>query len=302
MLTLQSLRLFVRVVKDASFSGAGRSVGLSAASVSRSINDLEEYLGVRLLNRSSRKLSLTEAGTTYYQRVEAILGDLQDANEQLTILGSEPRGTLRVHARTGIGTLIVGPALPKFLKQYPDLRVEFITSNNDTIDIIDLNIDVDIRIGKLKDSTFIGKLLAPSDRIVVGSEAYFYEYEIPTHPDDLVKHNCIYYSSGASKPVWRYRDKNGAIGEVKINGNFSTDNGLVLIDSAVQGVGLILIAHLDVLEHLNSGRLIRVLQNYDITRAEFEFGVYAVYQKRRHLSGKLDAFITFLTELFRDLH
>src|SRR5262249_22701262 len=145
---LQTLRLFVRSVRHGSFSAAGRHEGLSAASVSRHMRALEDDLGVRLLNRSSRKLSLTDAGEVFYQRGEHILGDLQEASDAVAHLHAGVRGTLRVHSRISVGELCIAPALPAFLARHPELRVELSLTNATAIDMVAQKIDVDVRIGK----------------------------------------------------------------------------------------------------------------------------------------------------------
>jgi len=296
MLTLQALRLFVQVVRDGSFTKAGRSVGLSAASVSRNVFVLEDHLGVRLINRTSRKLSLTEAGTGYFDQVEAVLRELQDANDKLSELKSEPTGTLRIHAQMGIQSLIVCAALPNFLLKYPAIHVDFLTSSNAEIDLIERNIDVDIRLGRLKDSSLVGRVLLPNEAIIVGAPGYFDGRPFPKHPTDLSEHNCLFWISDATRPIWRYREKDGAHGEVNIRGSLNSDNGFVLIDAALRGIGLILVSHLAIREHLQSDRLVWVLRDYPMARVDFDIGLYAVYQKGRRLSGKLDAFISYLAD------
>ena len=156
---LRSMRLFVGVVQNGSLSAAGRQHGLSPASVSRHISALEESVGGRLLNRTSRKLTLTEAGEIYFHKVEHILQQILEANESVAQLQSVPRGTLRVHSRMLVGHQYIVPALPEFMKQYPDITVDLLLSNH-AVDLVEQNIDVDIRIGKLVDSSLIARKLA----------------------------------------------------------------------------------------------------------------------------------------------
>ena len=167
---MQPMRIFVSVVQNGSLSSAGRQLGLSPASVSRHIGALEESLGCRLVNRTSRKLTLTEAGELYYAKVGEILQQIAEANDSVAELQAQPRGTLRVHSRVLVGHLHVVPVLPEFLARYPEVTVDLLMSNR-VIDVVEQNIDVDIRIGKLVDSSLVARKLAASERVVCASPA-----------------------------------------------------------------------------------------------------------------------------------
>ena len=161
---LQPMRIFVSVVQNGSLSSAGRQLGLSPASVSRHISALEESLGCRLVNRTSRKLTLTEAGELYFARVEQILQQVAEAKDSVSQLQTMPRGTLRVHSRMLVGQLHIAPALPAFLAQNPEVKVDLLLSNR-VVDLVEQNIDIDVRIGKLIDSSLVARQLAVSERI-----------------------------------------------------------------------------------------------------------------------------------------
>lgn len=293
---LQPMRIFVSVVQNGSLSSAGRQLGLSPASVSRHISALEESLGCRLVNRSSRKLTLTEAGELYYGKVEQILHQIAEANDSVSQLQTAARGTLRVHTRMLVGHLIVVPALPEFMERNPDVKIDLLMSNN-AVDLVERNIDVDIRIGKLNDSSLVARRLSPAERVLCASPAYLASRGAVHSPDDLAAHNCLTYRINVGQTVWRFLDEAGVLKEVPVAGSLQSDNGLALLNATLAGVGVALMPDWAVREHLAAGRLKRLLQQFRISHIEFDNGVYAVYQ-RSHMAAKVRAFIDFLAETF----
>lgn len=294
---LQPMRIFVSVVQNGSLSSAGRQLGLSPASVSRHITALEESLGCRLLNRSSRKLTLTEAGELYYTKVEQVLHQIAEANDAVAQLQTMARGTLRVHTRMLVGHLVVIPALPAFLAQNPEVKVDLLLSNG-TVDLVERNIDVDIRIGKLVDSSLMARRLVPAERVLCAAPAYLDACADVATPVDLAGHNCLTYRINVGQTVWRFIDTAGAMQEVQVTGNLQSDNGLALLSATLAGVGVALMPDWAVRDELADGRLRRLLPQYRVSHIEFDNGVYAVYQ-RSHMSAKVRAFIDFLAETFR---
>lgn len=293
---LQPMRIFVAVVHNGSLSSAGRALGLSPASVSRHVSALEQSLGCRLINRSSRKLTLTEAGEIYYGRVEQILHQIADANDSVAELQKVPRGTLRVHSRMLVGHLIVVPALPAFLATHPELRVDLLLSNG-TVDLVDRNVDVDIRIGKLVDSSLVARKLADAERMLCAAPAYLEARPPVTGPGDLAAHNCLTYRINVGQTVWRFIDTDGTMQEVLVAGSLQSDNGLALLNATLAGVGVALMPDWAISEALADGRLRRLLPQYRVSHIEFDNGVYAVYQ-RTLMSAKVRAFIDFLAATF----
>jgi len=294
---LQPMRIFVSVVQNGSLSSAGRQLGLSPASVSRHISALEESLGCRLINRSSRKLTLTEAGELYFTKVEQILLQIAEANDTVAQLQTMPRGTLRVHTRMLVGHLIVVPALPVFLARNPEVKVDLLLSNH-TVDLVERNIDVDIRIGKLVDSSLVAKRLVPAERVLCATPAYLRERALIETPTDLAAHNCLTYRINVGQTVWRFVDGSGAMQEVPVAGTLQSDNGLALLTATLAGVGIALMPDWAVRDELADGRLQRLLPHYRVSHIEFDNGVYVVYQ-RTHMSAKVRAFIDFLAETFK---
>ena len=295
---LRAMRLFVSVVQSGSLSSAGRQLGLSPASVSRHVKSLEESLGVRLLNRTSRKLTLTEAGEIYYRQAEQILHQIAEANESVAQLQTAPRGTLRVHSRKLIAHQYIVPALPEFLAQYPEIKLELLLSNY-PVDLVERNVDVDIRIGKMLDLSLVARKLASSERLVCAAPAYLERHPEIEHPADLAVHNCLTYRLNMGRNIWRFVGSENTLTEVPVSGNFQSDNGQALLVATKAGLGIALMPDWSIRDDLASGRLKHLLPDYRATHMEFENGVYAVYQKSRHMSAKVRLFIDFLAALFK---
>jgi DNA-binding transcriptional LysR family regulator len=294
---MQPMRIFVSVVQNGSLSSAGRQLGLSPASVSRHIGALEESLGCRLINRTSRKLTLTEAGELYYAKVAEILHQIAEANDSVAQLQSQPRGTLRVHSRVLVGHLHVMPVLPEFLARYPEVTVDLSMSNR-VIDVVEQNIDVDIRIGKLVDSSLVARKLSASERVVCAAPRYLDAHAAIGAPADLAAHNCLTYRINVGRTVWRFLDAGGVLQEIPVAGTFTTDNGYALLTATLAGVGIALMPDWSVRDHLAAGRLRRILPEYRVSHIEFDNGIYAVFQKSKHMSAKVRAFIDYLAATF----
>jgi len=294
---MQPMRIFVSVVQNGSLSSAGRQLGLSPASVSRHIGALEESLGCRLVNRTSRKLTLTEAGEVYYAKVGEILQQIAEANDSVAELTSKPRGTLRVHSRVLVGHLHVVPVLPEFLARYPEVSVDLLMSNR-VIDVVEQNIDVDIRIGKLVDSSLVARKLSSSERVVCAAPGYLDARPAVATPSDLAAHNCLTYRINVGRTVWRFLDGGGVLQEIPVAGNLTTDNGYALLSATLAGIGIALMPDWSVRDHLAARRLRRVLPEFRVSHIEFDNGIYAVFQKSRYMSAKVRAFIDYIAAAF----
>lgn len=295
---LRAAQLFVGVVQSGSLSSAGRKVGLSPASVSRHINALEEALGGRLLNRTSRKLTLTEAGETYYAKVEQILQQITEANATVAQLQSVPRGNIRVHSRMLVGNLYVVPALPEFIARYPDIKID-LTLSNYAVDLVEHNIDVDIRIGKLSDSSLIARKLAASKRLVCAAPEYLARHGPITHPTDLAAHNCLTYRLNFGPAIWRFLDADGALVEVPVSGSLQSNSGEALRIAMLGGLGIALMPDWSVRHEIAAGRLINLFPEYAASHVEFDNGIYAVFQPTRHLATKVRVFIDYIAAYFK---
>jgi DNA-binding transcriptional LysR family regulator len=298
--TIRDMELFVEVIHRGSFSAAGRHLGLSPASVSRHINALENALDARLLNRTSRNLTLTDAGQRYYEKVERILADIRDVHETVAQMQQTPRGTLRLHSRMLIGILHIVPALPRFMQSYPEIDINMRLSNFPA-DLIEQNLDLDIRIGSLTDSSLISRKLMSSERMICATPDYLERHPPICRPEDLAGHNCLTYVINHGAPTWRFLDPDGALTEIRASGNYQSDNGEALLMATLAGMGLGLMADWAVRDHIAEGRLVRLFPEYRVSHIEFENGVYAVYPQNRHLSAKVRVFIDFLVDLFKDM-
>lgn len=296
---LRATQLFVNVVQLGSLSAAARQTGLSPASVSRIIHALEENVGGRLLNRTSRRLNLTEAGEVYYGQVEQILHQITEANDSVARLQSTPRGMLRVHSRMLVGNQYVAPSLPGFIEKYPDIKVDLLLSNY-AVDLVDQNIDVDIRIGKLDDSSLIVRKLAAAERVVCATPGYVESHEPIKSPADLANHNCLTYRLHLGRTMWRFLDKDGTLIEVPVVGSMQSDNGEALITAAVSGLGVAMMQEWSIRNELKSGTLVRLLPGYQASHIEFDNGIYAVFPHSRQVPSKVRVFVDYIAAYLKE--
>jgi DNA-binding transcriptional LysR family regulator len=294
MSRLQAMELLVATVREGSFSAAGRRAGLSPASVSRHIAELEAQLGVQLLNRTTRHLSLTEAGRIYAQRVEQVLHSIEDAEAAALALQATPRGTLRVHSRTMFGTTVLTPLLPKFQKQYPDLKVELRLSER-RIQLREEEFDVDLQIAAPRDPSLMQRRLLVSERILVASPEYVARMPTLRDPDGLAAHHCLTYWLGPEDVVWKFMRK-GTLQEMIVPSSFSSNNGHVLKQLAVMGHGIALLDDYTVADELACGGLVRLLRSYAVTNSSFDEGIYATFLQTSYLAEKIRVFLDFMTE------
>lgn len=296
---LKTMRLFLTVVQAGSLSGAGRQFGLAPASVSRQITALEDDLGVRLLNRTTRRLSLTEAGEAYRERAERLLQDFDELRDTVSQLSVRPRGTLRILSRVSLGTQHVVPLIPTFQAQYPDLKIDLWLTDIDH-DLSEYGVDLAIRTGNLADSTLIGRRLASSPRVVCATPQYWKQHGRPTTPEDLQDHNCLTYrfEFGATAALWQFRTDEGHAIDVQVASNFQTNNGQALRLATLSSQGVALLPAWSVKEHLMEGTLERVLSDYQTTVSDLDSGIYAVYLSRRNLPVKTRLFIDHLDTEF----
>jgi DNA-binding transcriptional LysR family regulator len=256
-------------------------------------------LGVRLLNRTTRKLTLTEAGQVYLERAERLVQDIDELRDAVSQLAIRPRGTLRIQSRTSLGTQLVAPLIPSFLEQYPDLKLYLWLTDTD-VDLTEHGIDLAIRTGDKADSTMIRRHLASSPRVVCASPDYWRQHGKPSTPTDLLNHNCLTYrfEFGSAASVWQFRNSDNRSTDIPVAGNFQTNNGDSLRSATLSGLGVALLPVWTVKPHLSSGTLVRVLSDFETTVSDLDFGIYAVYPSRRNLSVKIRLFLDHLGEHF----
>lgn len=291
--TLTSMKIFAAVVERGSFVAAADSLDMSRAMASKYIAYLEEHLGTRLLQRTTRKLTLTESGTAYYDRCVQILADIKEAEEGALHLTEAPRGTLRLTVPVSFGILHMGPAVSAYLKRYPDVKVDILLADR-SVDLIEEGLDLAVRIGSLPESGLIAKKLA-SDRVVIcGAPDYFRDHGVPKIPADLAQHNCLTYSYAASGDEWKMTGPDGKQHTVKVSGSLRASNGDMVKLATLGGVGLMRQPLFLAGDDIRAGRLVQVLSDYK----SIELGIYAVYPSRKHLTAKVRSFVDFLAETF----
>lgn len=297
--TLKSMELFVAAVQKGSLSAAGRHYGMAPASVSRYVTALEDRVGARLLNRTSRSLSLTEAGETFYKSAASIIEQVSDAEAQVEHLGKSASGTLRVHSRIFVGSQFIVPFVPEFLRRYPDIKL-VLTLSNDDINLAEANVDLDVRLGKLIDSDLLFTKLGESERVVVGAPSYLSSSPPLTSPGDLSHHNCLIYSKHVGNSVWSFIDVSGVRSDVGISGRYITDYGPSLKSLVLEGLGLALLPEWSVYEDVSAGRLMRLFKDHRVSHIGYDFdnGIYCVWQRDRHRTEKTRLFIEFLKSCF----
>jgi DNA-binding transcriptional LysR family regulator len=290
--TLASMQVFAMVVEAGSFAAAAERLELSRALVSKHMAHLEKHLGTRLLNRTTRRLSLTESGSTYFERCQQILKDIEEAELAATELTSVPRGTLRVTIPLVFGVLHIAPLIADYLSIHTDAKLDF-TLDDRNIDLVNEGYDLAIRIGNLAETGLIARKFAKDLVVVCGSPEYFRRHGIPRVPEDLSNHSCLSYSYDDSGNEWHF---SGPDGEhvVQIKGNLRANNGDLLRVAALGGAGIVLQPRFLVGADLRAGRLQSVLTEYKSR----ELGIYAVYPSRKYLSAKVRSFIDFLAERF----
>jgi len=289
---LEGLRAFVKVVEHGSFSEAGRALRLSRSAVSKYIADLENDLGVQLLNRTTRHVSPTENGQAYFERVLGVLGDLEAADQAVADLQATPRGLLRVNAPMSFGTLQLGPAIADFMVRYPDLRIQLVLSDQQ-VDPVQDGLDVTLRIADLEASSLIARKIMPIDRAVCASPDYLAKHGMPRHPSDLREHNCLTYGYLSTGNQWKLSGRDGDHW-IQPPWTLCVNNAEVLRDAAIGGRGVALLPTFLADAALRSGQLQAVLSDYQAP----PLTLYAIYPPTRHLALKVRLLIDFLVERF----
>jgi len=283
---LSGMRAFTKVVEEGSFTAAARALGLPKSTVSRHVAALEDRLGVRLLHRTTRTLRPTEAGESYYDRARQILADVDDAEQEVTELQSNPRGRLRVTAGVSFGAAYLGDIVSTFSKKYPDVEVE-INLTDRYVDLIGEGFDVAIRAGRLDDSSLIAKRLGSARQLICGSPDYLKRRGTPRVVDDLREHSCIRFGLSRHGSAWPLKS-----GSVPVSGRLTIDNGELMLACAVNGLGLAMLPVFICGREVAAGRLVPVLEDEMLQSG----GVYAVYPHSRNLSAKVRAFVDHATE------
>lgn len=286
------MSVFSRVVAAGSLSAAARDLGISTAGVSRRLAALEARLGVRLLNRTTRRISLTDEGAGYHEACNRILAEIEEADAAASARLVEPEGTLKAALPASFGHLHIAPLMPHFAALFPKVRLALSLSDR-AVNVIEEGFDLAIRIGELEDSSLAARRLAPNRRVVCASPAYLAKHGAPQRPADLPGHNCL--TTQDFHMNWEYRDPDGKRGSVRVPGKYACDNWEVLREWALAGLGIALKSTWDVRPQLEEGSLVALLPGYDFSS---EVSIYAVYPHRRYLPAKTRVFVDFLADSF----
>jgi DNA-binding transcriptional LysR family regulator len=292
--SLTDIAVFVRVVERGSFTRAADELELSRAVVSKYLSRLEERLGARLLHRTTRRLSLTEAGAALFEASRGALERIVEAEDAVAKFQKEPRGRLKVGAPMSFGILHLGAAIAEFLRAHPAVSID-LRLDDRFVNLVEEGLDVAIRIGQLTDSSLVARKLAATQPIVCGSPAYLTEHGEPEAPEDLVAHNCLLYAYLSTANVWRFTGPDGREMPVAVSGAARMNNGIVECEAAAAGLGLVMVPDFYAAPYLRSGRLKRVLARYRMA----ELGIHAVYPQRVHVPPKVRAFVDFLAARLR---
>ncbi len=287
------MQVFVRVVEKGSFSAAAEDFRISPTMVGKHVVHLEERLGARLLNRTTRRQSLTEVGSVYYERCKLALAEVEAADACASALQMVPRGLLRVSAPVTFGASALVAAIGDYLQHYPEVQLE-LALNDRVIDLVDEAFDVAIRIGNLPDSSMIARPLAPYRMIACASPGYLKKHGRPRTPEQLAGHNCMGFMYSAAQKHWQFTDRE-ITSNVQISGNFRVNNGQALRTAALHGMGIIVQPEVLLADDLAAGTLVRILPRHALPSQ----GMHLVYPSNRNLTLKMKSFIEFMVERFR---
>ncbi len=286
----EEIEAFVRTVDAGSFTAAANQLRVAKSAISRRIQELEQRLGAQLLIRSTRRLSLTEAGRALYERSVTLLADWDEAENVIAKEQTALSGHIRLAAPLSFGVTHLGTALLAFMKQYPNVTFD-IDFNDRKVDLISEGVDIAVRIGDLPDSSLIARRLATIKTVVAASPAYIAPYGMPKTPDDLRAMTELRYGY-RNKIGWRFSGPEGSTHEIEVNSTLRATNGDFLRDAAVLGQGLVIEPTFILYEDLKAGRLVHLLPDYTLP----QIAAYAVYPPTRHLSARVRALVDYLAE------
>lgn len=294
--TLDGLKTVVAVVETGSFTAASERLGMSKALVSKYVGEVENQLGVRLFNRSTRRLALTEAGRSYYEHALPLLEEFAELVDNVTGEQSAPRGLLRVSVPVTFGEMKLSPRIPKFLEQHPDIRVDLQLTDR-MIDMLEEGIDVVIRIGGVDDSSLIAKHINTLPLILCASPDYIGQQGCPDTPQDISQHNCVIDSNFRIGKQWPLVSPDGITDSIEVSSRVAANSPRAVKEITMAGGGIGMIPRFIVEDALEDGRLIEILPGYHT----LEFGLFAIYPHRRYLPKKVRCFIDFLVSEFAEM-
>ena len=288
-----AIAAFVKVVEMGSFARAAERLDTSVSSVSRHVSELEAHLDARLLNRTTRRLSLTETGRVFHERCVMLLADLEEAEESATATTVKPRGTLRLTAAITFGVRHLAPAIAEFVTRFPQMRFDIELSDR-ALDLVDEGFDIAVRIGSIGTQNLVGRKIGKTQLVCCAAPTYLSRHGVPKVPEDLSGHACLTYEYSSFKNVWPFRDADGRERNVRITGPVHANNGRFLEALAVEGAGVVYEPDFIVGPNVRAGKLQLILREFEPAPAP----IYIVYPSRRHLSAKVRTFTDFLAVRF----
>ena len=290
---IQSMEVFVKVAQAGSLSAAAQTLGFSKSTVSKHLSALEEHLGVLLVNRTTRRLSLTELGAAYRDHAQRILAEIEETELAIQEHTVEPKGRLKVSAPMSFGILHLAPLLPGFMTAHPRIEVE-LSLDDRRIDLIDDGFDLAIRIGRLEDSTLLARRLASVHFVCAAADRYLDRHRPIGHPDDLASHNCLRYTLGRQPHEWRF-SRGDEVAAIKVTGMLAANNGDALREAAVGGLGIIYQPVFIIDADLRAQRLKPLLEDWKTPTID----IHAVFPEQRRLQPKLRRFVDYLADAFK---
>ena len=285
----RGIRVFAQVVESGSFAKAAARLGLSTTATSRHVAELEAHLQTRLLNRTTRRVSLTESGQAFYERAVQILSDLEEAEQEAARAAVVPRGTIKLTTSVAFGVRHVAPAIAAFLAQHPEVKFDVSLSER-IVDLVEEGFDLGIRIGATGTENIVARRLGETRLVPCASPDYLARRGAPRVPEDLEKHNCLTYEYLTPRNLWRFRDPTGRERAVRVSGTLHANSGDFIAEAAARGAGVVLEPAFVVAADVRAGRLVPLLQEFEPAPVP----VYAVYPSRKHLSAKVRLFVDFL--------
>lgn len=292
---LQSMKVFAKVVETGSFAAAAESLGLASSVVTRYVADLERHLGSRLLNRTTRRQSLTEMGAAYVERCQQILADVEEADQAAGQATRTLRGPLRINAPVSFGFRHLAPVASAFMARNPDVMLD-ISLIDRVVDLVEEGFDLAIRIARIPSSSLIARKLAPARMVLCASPGYLKQHGVPKAPEELTKHRCLQYSYWSTRDEWRFVGPGKREVGVRIKSAMYSNSGEMLRVAALDGAGIILQPSFLVGPDLLERTLVPLLPDYEVP----ELGIYAAYPSRRYVSAKLRAFVDYVAENFTE--
>lgn len=282
--------VFVAVAENGGFAAAARRLGVSKSAVSKRIALLEERLGAQLFHRTTRKVSLTEAGEHYLAHAVRALGAAREAEDAVLALQGAPKGQLRINAPMSFGRLHIATLIPDFLQAYPGIAIDMVMDDR-VVDLVAEGFDLAIRGGRLDDSSLIARKIAPLNNVLLAAPAYIARHGAPAVPEDLLRHNCLHYAYSRDAQEWIFLSAEGET-RVRTTGRYRVNNGDALKEAVIAGTGIARLQTFVAGPDIAAGRLVRILPNHRMTAQ----ALYAVFPERRHLPVKVRAFVDFVVE------